>query len=66
MPDTPTAPALRVGDRLKDDDPRHPNRVMTVTAITNGKAVTTLGRTISAGRIHIDGKPRWSGWSVVR
>jgi hypothetical protein len=66
MPDTPTAPALKVGDRIRDNDPRHPNRSGVVTAITNGKAMTGLGRAISLSRIHLDGKPRRSGWSVVR
>ena len=76
MPDhVPTAPALKVGDRIKDNDPRMPNRVMTVTAIKTGegKAVVserpgdrTHETRISLARIHLDGKPRRTGWSVVR
>jgi len=70
MPDpTPTTPALRVGDRIKDNDPRVHDKFRVIIAIVNGKATAEdQGHCvrISLSRIHLDGKPRRSGWSVVR
>ncbi len=62
---------LKVGDRIKDNDPRmSTNRVLTITAILpNGvQAKDTLGRHRLYLRksIHTDGKPRRSGFDLVR
>lgn len=66
---------LKVGDRIKDNDPRMPNRVLTITSL---EAVTVEGVRrvqaksfrghfvwISIDRIHDDGKPRRSGFSLL-
>ena len=67
---------LKVGDKLKDNDPRMAGRFLTITAIgvvgiygvesvraknTNGKEVS-----ISTRRIYTDGKPRRSGFDLVK
>lgn len=66
---------MKVGDKLKDNDPRMANRVLTITAIgvvsTNGiESVRAKGRAgpevrISTRRIYSDGKPRRSGFDLV-
>jgi hypothetical protein len=73
--------ALKIGDRIRDNDPRMPGRVLVVKAfggnvVAGAKApfvVASLrgphdqtGETrINRNRIHMDGKPRRSGWSLV-
>ena len=68
---------LKVGDKLKDNDSRMVGRVLTITAIgvsgvygvesvrakshANGQEVS-----ISTRRIHTDGKPRRSGFDLVK
>lgn len=61
---------LKVGSRLKDNDPRFGVRIVTITALLpNGVEVLNpvLNRTtrIMAKFIHTDGKPRRSGFSLV-
>jgi hypothetical protein len=68
---------LKVGDRIKDNDPRMLNRVLTVTRIwwplsgdpLEAKAIADdgVGRPypILLRRIYTDGKPRKSGFSLV-
>lgn len=62
---------LKVGDRIKDNDPRmSTNRVLTITAVLpNGvQAEDALGRRRLYLRkaIHTNGKPRRSGFDLVR
>lgn len=61
---------LKVGDTLKDNDPRMENRVLIITELlpdavmvtdTGGRLFRCLRR-----RIHTDGKPRKSGLSLLR
>lgn len=60
---------IKIGDRLKDNDPRMGNRVLTVTEILpNGVAARDCsGRVFQylRNRLHTDGKPRRSGMSVI-
>ena len=66
---------IKVGDQLKDNDPRMSNRVLTVTSLgmvtTMGvqsvRAKDGTGREVSilTRRIHCDGKPRRSGFDIV-
>ena len=66
---------IKVGDQLKDNDPRCSYRVLTVTALgmksTTGvafvRARSAAGRevSISTRRIHSDGKVRKSGFSLI-
>jgi len=59
---------LKVGDRIKDNDPRMPNRVLKVTEITatRVKAIDAYHvASIELRRIYTDGKPRRSGFSKV-
>lgn len=60
---------LRVGDRLKDNDPRMRHRVLTITDILPNGVVARdeLGREFGylRRRIHTDGKPRKSGMSLI-
>lgn len=61
---------LNVGDRMRDNDPRMGNRVLTITQILpNGVAAKDgIGKTRLYLRkhIHTDGKPRRSGFSLER
>lgn len=72
MADQQTTASLSVGDWIADNDPRMPNRVLEVNHVDHAKAraaVPGRGKTgetwISLGRIHLDEKPRRSGWSRV-
>ena len=62
---------LNVGDRIKDNDPRMGNRVLTVTAIEAGEVLAQSKSgfcrniRISRKRIFIDGKPRRYGFNKV-
>lgn len=61
---------LKVGDKIKDNDPRGTgNRVLTVEAIEGDKVVARdrLGSRFryKLARIFTDGKPRRSGLSLV-
>jgi hypothetical protein len=62
--------AIKVGDKLRDNDPRMPNRVLTVhQVLPNGVAVkNSIGRVflILRRRIYTDGKPRRSGFDLVK
>jgi hypothetical protein len=60
---------LKVGDKIKDNDPRSSYRVLTITEILpNGVRAAFAGRlsTILRRRIYTDGKPRRSGFSLLR
>lgn len=61
---------IKVGDRLKDNDPRMSGRVLTITdVLPNGvSAVDSSGRVFLylRKRIHTDGKPRKSGLSLIK
>lgn len=60
---------LKPGDRIRDNDPRCPSRVLTITALSERyvRAVTALGMESSIQRrfVHTDGKPRRTGFSLV-
>lgn len=60
---------LKVGDRMKDNDPRMSGRVLTVTEVLpNGVAARdSIGKTRLYLRkhIHTDGKPRRSGFTII-
>lgn len=64
-------PRIRVGTKVSDNDPWYQGaRIMVVVAIgfeDVGLHDPRSGRTtrIALRRIHTDGKPRRSGWSVV-
>ena len=63
-------PALRVGDRIKDNDPRmSTNRELTITGILPDSVYAKDGmgniRAYLRRRIYTDGKPRRSGFSLV-
>jgi len=62
--------SLKIGQQIKDNDPRVPGRVLTIAEIfpngvvaknTHGHAVTILRR-----RIYTDGKPRRNGFDLLR
>jgi hypothetical protein len=65
-------PELKIGMKLKDNDPRMTDRVMMVCEIGATK-VTLRSLTsrpfsttrVSKERLHLDGKRRRSGWSLV-
>ena len=62
---------LKVGDKLRDNDPRMSHRAqLTITHILpNGvHAQTSRGQTVTLlrHRIFTDGKPRRSGFDLVR
>lgn len=66
---------MKVGDTLKDNDPRMGHRVLTITSIGvigihGAESVRAKGRagpevSISTKRIYMDGKPRRSGFDLV-
>ena len=64
---------IRVGDRIIDNDPREPNRILTVREIGPERVVAARGPAgrrqetrIALKRIHTDDKPRRSGWSLIK
>jgi hypothetical protein len=61
---------LKVGDRIKDNDPRMPHRVLNITEILpNGVlAKDSMGnvRAYLRRRIYTDDKPRRTGFSLIR
>lgn len=63
---------LICGARIKDNDPRMPNRVLVVTRVGNTRVSAQLGlhdgtgqARISKKYIHLDDKVRRSGWTVL-
>lgn len=60
---------LTPGDRIKDNDPRMPHRILTITdLLPNGVVARDIrGREFGLlrHRIHTDGKPRKSGFSLL-
>lgn len=67
---------IKVGDQLKDNDPRSSHRVLTVTALglvteSGLQSVRAKGKagpevSILTRRIYSDGKPRRSGFDLIR
>lgn len=61
---------LKAGVRIKDNDPRMPNRVLKVYAVGPDwvRAADRSGRafSIQRRRVHTDDKPRRTGFSLVR
>jgi hypothetical protein len=62
--------ALKVGDRIKDNDPRMTARpALRIVAVHETHVVAVDGRfafKVQIRRIHSDGKPRRSGFDLVR
>lgn len=66
---------MKIGDRIRDNDPRSNHRVLTITGfgmvteagVQRVRAKPVNGREVSIGtaRIYADGKPRRTGFSVV-
>lgn len=60
---------MKVGDKIRDNDPRMgTNRVLTIAEISDGYVVAvSWGRRfrIRADRIHADGKKRRSGFDLI-
>ena len=60
---------LKVGDKIKDNDPRMSDRVLEIIEVLpNGvRAVNSVGkvRWYLRKAIHTDGKPRRTGFSLV-
>ncbi|MBA3622918.1 MAG: hypothetical protein H0W48_00310 [Methylibium sp.] len=61
---------LKVGDRIKDNDPREPNRILRIAEVLpNVVFASRNGRrpyvSILRRRIYTDGKPRRSGLSRI-
>src|SRR5690348_16062103 len=66
----PASVPLPYGTKLRDNDPRMNGRVVTLTGSRDKPRVYAMDRNgryfkISRARIHTDGKPRRSGFSVV-
>lgn len=60
---------LKIGDKVKDNDPRSLHRVLTITSVGNETVMAVFAARhsrISIRRIHTDGKPRRSGFSLLR
>lgn len=69
---------MRPGDKLRDNDPRMPGRVLTIVGIgvkgspsgcsTSVCTEDQMGRrfSINGKRIHSDGKPRKSGFDLEK
>jgi len=64
--------ALKVGDRIKDNDPRTTERVLVVERFLNDTRAlcyrdgwTAYPVRVRLDRIHNDGKPRKRGFSVL-
>ena len=67
---------IKAGDRIKDNDPRMPNRVLVVKCISSNALWVVRAEEvgnpkareirIARHRIYTDDKPRRSGFSVVR
>lgn len=66
---------MKVGDRLKDNDPRSSHRVLTITRLgmttdrglqwVRAKGQAGPEVSISTSRIYADGKPRRSGFDLL-
>ena len=68
----PAMRPLAVGDLIRDNDPRmaQTRGVCTVATIGSSRCwvidhIQNLQTLIAVSRIHLDGKPRRSGWSRV-
>lgn len=64
----PNTPALKLGDRISDNDPRMTPRVLTIQRMTERHVYATshsgIWARISRARIYTDGKPRRTGFSL--
>lgn len=63
-----TQDTLKIGDKIKDNDPRSSHRILVITSILpNGVEAELGGRRVSIlrRRIYTDGKPRRSGFSLL-
>ena len=64
---------IRVGQFIRDNDPRNPNRILMIDEIDDTHVIARPEGWHAAKRkariaikyIHLDDKPRRSGWSVV-
>ena len=63
---------ITYGSRIKDNDPRMPNRVLQVTGFEGDYVFASIRAgqknrltKIRKDRIHTDGKPRRSGWLLI-
>lgn len=60
---------MNVGDKLKDNDPRMNNRILTITEVLPNGVVAKdrIGRvrTYLMNRIHTDGRPRRGGFDLL-
>lgn len=80
MPGDGETHQVQVGDRVRDNDPRRPDHLLVVTGFVDvplGRSGTATvrkavlrdeagrERRMSVGSIHVDGKLRRSGWSLV-
>lgn len=68
---------MKVGDKIKDNDPRMGNRVLIITALglRTDRGVESVRAkspyhkreySISTRRIHTDGKPRRGGFDLIQ
>lgn len=66
--------SVKVGDRIKDNDPRMAERVLEVVRYLNDDRTTVICRRVGwtsyavkvrVNRIHADGKPRRSGFTLL-
>lgn len=62
---------VKVGDRIKDNDPRVDNRVLTVievgyTFVRARQEGLSRAVRIAPERIHVDDKPRRTGFSLLK
>ena len=62
---------LKPGDRIKDNDPRRPNRILTVRTISNSRSIVAEapnGRLVivSRDRIYEDEVPRNTGFTLLK
>jgi hypothetical protein len=59
---------LKIGDRIKDNDPRMGDRVLVITDVSEDFVTAVTGPWVSRiqrKRIFTDGKPRRTGFSLV-
>lgn len=59
---------VKIGDKLRDNDKRKPDRVVTVTGIDGDHALYHTGKRtarVRFDRIYTDGKSRQRGFSLV-
>ena len=61
---------MNPGDKIKDNDPRNPNRILTIIEFTDKSAICMTEDkrrcSIKLNRIYSDGKPRRSGFDLIQ